>query len=306
MYETHVLFLMLKDDGYHKRLRMIYSDMHRGLKFEDFDYLDVLWHEYHHQYQTLYKQSKNSILKARKEFEVLKDEFKIWNEEVKEYFRMDPEYRIIPGEIKKVFDFSTDEKIENWAITSDQEMGKGYSNCTFTRSAAGHALFSGNLSTKVPNDGKTVRSGFCSIRAPRPLKSFQRKSTYDWTQYTHLVFKVRGDGRSYLINLGTEGYFDVNWYNMYSYGLFTRGGPYWQISKIPFSKFIFGSHGYIQDDQYPVSQDEITTFGITICDDIDGEFQLEIDYIGLEINGRHRELHAYEGYNMDKFMLSND
>lgn len=47
MYETHVLFLMLKDDGYHKRLRMIYSDMHRGLKFEDFDYLDVLWHEYH-------------------------------------------------------------------------------------------------------------------------------------------------------------------------------------------------------------------------------------------------------------------
>lgn len=63
-------------------------------------------------------------------------------------------------------------------------------------------------------------------------KSFQRKSTYDWTQYTHLVFKVRGDGRSYLINLGTEGYFDVNWYNMYSYGLFTRGGPYWQISKV--------------------------------------------------------------------------
>lgn len=42
-----------------------------------------------------------SMFPTKKQYQLtkesLKDEFKIWNEEVKEYFRMDPEYRIIPG-----------------------------------------------------------------------------------------------------------------------------------------------------------------------------------------------------------------
>lgn len=44
--------------------------------------------------------------------------------------------------------------------------------------------------------------------------------------------KVRGDGRAYVINLGYDGFFDFNWYSLYSYFLFTRGGPYWQIAKV--------------------------------------------------------------------------
>lgn len=63
-------------------------------------------------------------------------------------------------------------------------------------------------------------------------KSFKRKTSYEWSQYTHVVLKVRGDGRQYLVNLSTEGIYDLNWFNLYSYPLYTRGGPYWQITKV--------------------------------------------------------------------------
>lgn len=59
-----------------------------------------------------------------------------------------------------------------------------------------------------------------------------------------------------------------------------------------------GHRGHIQDKQQVLEQDEIRSFGVTICDDIDAPFQLEIDYIGLEVNGRHFEESAYESYNV--------
>lgn len=35
-----------------------------------------------------------------------------------------------------------------------------------------------------------------------------------------------------MINLHTPGEFDLTWGDMYSYLLYTRGGPYWQVSKV--------------------------------------------------------------------------
>lgn len=63
-------------------------------------------------------------------------------------------------------------------------------------------------------------------------KSFFRKSAYEWGPYTHLVLRVRGDGRTYMIMLGAAGELDTTWYNAHAYALYTRGGPYWQISKV--------------------------------------------------------------------------
>lgn len=65
-------------------------------------------------------------------------------------------------------------------------------------------------------------------------KSFKREATYNWNLYNTIVLKVRGDGRSYLLNISCEGYYDITWNDIYHYALYTRGGPYWQIAKVSY------------------------------------------------------------------------
>lgn len=63
-------------------------------------------------------------------------------------------------------------------------------------------------------------------------KSFKREAHLEWSLYNMLVMKIRGDGRSYLININTRGTWDITWNDMYQYVLYTRGGPYWQIARV--------------------------------------------------------------------------
>ncbi|KAG9465682.1 hypothetical protein GDO78_017909 [Eleutherodactylus coqui] len=99
-----------------------------------------------------------------------------------------------------------------------------------------------------------------------------------------------------MVNIQSEMYFSANWDDLYNYFLYTRGGPYWQDVKIPLSKFFMTSRGRIQDGQYPLWPDKITTLGFTLGDRADGPFQLEIDFIGLCRDEAHTEEFAYELY----------
>lgn len=163
-------------------------------------------------------------------------------------------------------------------------------------SSTGTGVFSGILSTRLPKDGKIKFSGYCNITTIPKYKSFKREVRHDWSEYTHLVLHVRGDGRCYVVNLDTSGMFDLTWNDRYQYGFHTRGGPYWQLIKIPFSKFVFSSKGRVQDRQYPIELFNIKSLGITLSDDIPGHFKLEIDYIGVEFDDYNVEDTAYEGY----------
>lgn len=137
-----------------------------------------------------------------------------------------------------VWTFNDKTNFDNWVVTSDSDHKEGYSTSSLSVSPVGKGLFSGNLCTELIKDGKVKKSGYCNIRSIRPQKSFKRDSYHDWGSYTHLVLRVRGDGRSYMINIGTAGYFDVNWNDAYHFALFTRGGPHWQISRVPHYLFI--------------------------------------------------------------------
>lgn len=163
-------------------------------------------------------------------------------------------------------------------------------------SSLGTGVFSGMISTRLPKDGRIKYAGYCNINSVPKLKSFMREVYHDWTPYTHLILRVRGDGRCYVLNINTRGIFDLTWNDVYHYVLHTRGGPYWQYVRVPFSKFIFSSKGRLQDKQVPICLYEVSNFGISLADDISGHFRLEIDYVGLEYDGSHKEEFAYESY----------
>ena len=97
----------------------------------------------------------------------------------------------------------------------------------------------------------------------------------------------------------TKNTWNIFWGDIWTYPLYTHGGPYWQITKIPFSKFLLTSAGRFQDKQERVRQaTRIGSIGITLQDRFNGPFQLEIDWIGVCFDITHNEKFAYEGYSL--------
>lgn len=93
-------------------------------------------------------------------------------------------------------------------------------------------VFHGDLSTRVPLDGRTKRAGYVNMKAVQKRASFYRVQPLGWEKFTHLCFRLRGDGRTYYINLHLDNYYDLEWNDMYRFPLYTRGGPYWQYTEV--------------------------------------------------------------------------
>nr|XP_053657429.1 complex I intermediate-associated protein 30, mitochondrial-like isoform X2 [Cherax quadricarinatus] len=161
----------------------------------------------------------------------LRTELIKWKDEVREKFEDDP-IMVRPGDMDKIWILNSEESLEQWVVTSDKDHNEGFSSASLTLSPTGHGLFSGRINTQVPKDGRVKRAGYCNIRTIRPRKSFKRETYLDWSLYTHLELRVRGDGRSYIINISTAGYFDIMWNDIYTYALYTRGGPHWQVTRV--------------------------------------------------------------------------
>lgn len=178
---------------------------------------------------------KDVLLAGLKE---LKGEIKLWKEEVTEKLRSDPVVIHRPGEVDVVWSFKQEEDFKKWVVTTDSDHLEGESRATFELSKGGHGLFHGELSDKVPLDGRIKRAGYCNIKSMRVRKSFKRETYYEWSQYNILRMRVRGDGRSYLINIASEGEYDILWNDVYHYVLYTRGGPYWQDVRVRWTRFI--------------------------------------------------------------------
>ena len=196
--------------------------------------------------------------------------------------------------------------MKHWICTTDNDHNQGYTKAKFEMSGAGYGLFTGYVTPELPKDGRIKRAGYANIKSRRYKKSFKRNAYMNWSFYNTLVLRIRGDGRPYMINIGTEGYFDVTWNDMYHYILYTRGGPHWQITKIPFSKFFLSSNGVIQDRQFPIPLRRISDFGFSVSGraGYEGPFSLEIDYVGLEFDPSVTEDFAYEMYKTEKYIVA--
>ncbi|NXX91361.1 CIA30 protein, partial [Centropus bengalensis] len=244
---------------------------------------------------------KNIDLSFKKSFEVLKTQLNLLKEETKDHLR-GPEGRpfkqYLLEQTRVLWEFRSQEDLNKWVISSDVEIG-GKSEVYLKLGRNNQAaLLYGTLNTEAPRDGETKYSGYCSMRAKPLVGSFARKKYYDWSSFNSLYLRVRGDGRPWMVNIYTDPYFSHQKDDLYNYFMFTRGGPYWEEIKIPFSKFFLSSRGRVQDSQHPIWLDKASflTLGFTIGDKVDGPFQLEIDFIGLLNDRAHTEEFAYETY----------
>lgn len=195
---------------------------------------------------------------------------------------------------------------DKWIPTADSDHNQGTSKAFFEQSLAGHGVFRGNVTSEMKVDGRIKRAGYCNIKSMRARKSFKREAYLDWSFYNMMVIKARGDGRTYLLNIACEGYYDNTWNDVYHYVLHTRGGPHWQTTTIPFSKFFLASKGRVQDKQFPLPSNKVTSVGISVSSrgGFDGNFNLELDYIGLQFDPDHTEVFAYEMYKQDKYIVN--
>ncbi|XP_047369862.1 complex I intermediate-associated protein 30, mitochondrial [Vespa velutina] len=248
------------------------------------------------------KEQLSLLQQAKKGYFHLKEELALLKKERKEKMKDNAFHP--SDEVDIVWDFNGNQKsLDSWLIVCDSDYNEGYSTCKLELSPEGKAVFSGNLDYRIPKDGKITYAGYCALRTAKFRKSFKRETRLNWQLYNHLVMRVRGDGRVYMINIGTKGLYDVHWNDLYNYVIYTRGGPYWQYVKIPFSKFFLSSHGKVQDDQEPIPLDNISSFGILASDRIPGPFKLEIDYIGVVHDPFEWEEFAYEMYNVTDILF---
>lgn len=243
--------------------------------------------------------------RVKKGYEIISKGFPEFREEMKDYLACDHFFFACHGDYEYFWKVNGAQSLEDWVVTADKDHKHGNSTAFFDLTPNNKAMFHGYLDPTVPKTGAQRKAGYVNLRAPFNKKSFNRTIPYDWTRYTHLYIRCRGDGRAYQMNVGIDNYFDVMWHDLYNFPLHTRGGPYWQISKIPLSKFFLSAAGRIQDKQSCLDDvaDKIKSFSFTLADEVEGSFKLELDYIALIRDDNHKELFAYEMYSDSPFQI---
>ncbi|XP_012661764.1 complex I intermediate-associated protein 30, mitochondrial [Otolemur garnettii] len=179
-----------------------------------------------------------------------------------------PLHEVLLEQAKVVWQFRGKEDLDKWIVTSDKTIG-GRSE-VFLKMGKNNqsALLYGTLSSEGPYDGDSRQSGYCAMISRVPRGAFERRKSYDWSQFNTLYLRVRGDGRPWMVNIKEDSDFIQRKNQMYSYFMFTRGGPYWQEVKIPFSKFFFSNQGRVRDVQSQLLLDKVTfsyTFHSKLC-----------------------------------------
>lgn len=163
---------------------------------------------------------------------------------------------------KVLFDFSAQEVERTWWPVNDDVMG-GISR-SVAAGSEGSLHFRGVLS--LENNG-----GFASIR--------HRATSHDLSAATSLVLRVKGDGRTYLLQLGTSAQFRRSRI-AYQAEFATRSGE-WDEVRVALTSFVPTYRGQILAGP-PLHQAGIREFGIMLADGKAGAFALEVAWIKME------------------------
>lgn len=128
----------------------------------------------------------------------------------------------------------------------------------------GFLHFTGTLS--LENNG-----GFSSVRTT--------KASYDFSEKTALVMRLKGDGRKYQLRLATDARFNGS---AISYGAeFATEKDKWIEVKVPFEALSPSWRGR-QLDGPPLDLSKVEELGLLIGDKKAGLFEMEVDWIAVE------------------------
>jgi hypothetical protein len=157
-----------------------------------------------------------------------------------------------------IIDFNRESTLGNWAVVDDVVMG-GRSVGNMYINKEGNAVFEGSVS--LDNNG-----GFSSIR--------YRFDQLDVNQFSHIVFRIRGDGKTYQFRIKTGVY------DRHSYSTEFKSTKEWQVVEIPMEELSPTWRGMkLEIPDYPGEQ--MSELAFFIGNSREESFKLEIDSIGL-------------------------
>ena len=165
----------------------------------------------------------------------------------------------VPKQIDALFDFATNPSEPAWVAVNDDVMG-GISRGS-AQIREGTLQFRGMLS--LENNG-----GFSSIRS--------RGRTRDLSAFTHLVLRVKGDGRTYRLTLGSNAEFRRSRIS-YQAEFSTQNGA-WNEVVVPFARFLPTYRGESLPGP-PLDLARIEEFGLMLADGQPGAFALDLAWI---------------------------
>ncbi len=169
----------------------------------------------------------------------------------------------LPGsELQRtLFEFTTPQSTNQWQAVNDGVMG-GVSDGTFRLTPEKTLVFSGTLSLK--NNG-----GFASIRS-RPRDCGIESGDC-------LITRVKGDGRSYILNLYTKSRRMA-----FSYRApLPTTKDMWIDVRVPIADLVPTSFGRTVNGLGPVAPKQIVAVGFMLSDKQPGAFRLEIENVGI-------------------------
>lgn len=73
----------------------------------------------------------------------------------------------VSGEVDVFWRFYDNVSLDHWIVTSDSDHAEGFSKCDLKINQRGYGIFSGNLCSRVPKDGRIQNSGYCNIITKR-------------------------------------------------------------------------------------------------------------------------------------------
>lgn len=163
---------------------------------------------------------------------------------------------------KLLRDFESLEPSPQWRAQNDGVMGGVSTGGAELKDGALH--FTGTLS--LENNG-----GFAQIYSPT--------ETPDFSKYTAVRLRVKGDGRDYQFRIATDARYRGS--RIAYRSEFSTQVDQWTEVAIPFSAFKPSHHGRMLSGP-PMDLTAVTQIAFLLGDGNPGDFTLQVDWIGLE------------------------